>query len=119
MVELRRANYVENCQECGSNLYPEPPEPLGVFMLSDALWSIASLDGQIACLCLACTEKVLGCPLPSWAFKTDDMLPAFLLTRDLQDRLDPATDGEFTLHLNEAPEARKEIAMRVMPNLNW
>ena len=112
LSEMRREGYARDCEECGTNLYPEPPEPFGFFMLKDPVWNVVSLDGRIKCLCLGCTEEVLGTRLPSFAFDTTYMAPTFLLTPDLRDRLDPATDGEFQMNVDEE---RGVIARREFP----
>jgi len=113
LAEIRRTGYVRDCEECGVNLYPEPPEPFGFFMLADPVWNIASLDGRVKCLCLSCTESVLGTRLPSWAFRVAEMVPEWLLTDELQDRLNPETDSEFQQTLDDE---RAVIAKREFPN---
>ncbi len=110
--EVRGAGYVMDCEQCGTNLYLQPPAPLGTFMLVDQVWNVVSLDGQIKCLCLTCTEEVLGTPLPSWTFRTSEMVPAYMLTKALQDRLNPATDVDFNLSVTVE---RVTIARREFP----
>ena len=82
-------------------------------MLVEPVWKIVSLDGQIKCLCLACTEEVLGDRLPSWAFQTEEMAPVFMLTAESVDRLDPATDGDFNIMVRGE---RLAIATREFPS---
>lgn len=107
------AGYVRHCEACGLDMYPDVPAAQHVYMLTDKLWAVASIDGEISALCIDCAEEALGCRLPSSAFTRDRMAPPAMLSRTIQDRLNPDTDveqGGFTLCV---VGRRREIAQRL------